>query len=96
MTNSMYAIARGKDPIYLMCFYGALVARLLTDQFTTFYLLWILTFCVDDKIDPIPKGFLSRTEGLNLYQNITITGMVMSLFIMPGAGVLGDIVPYEI
>lgn len=31
MTNSMYAVARGKDPVYLMCFYGALVARLLTD-----------------------------------------------------------------
>ena len=96
MTNSMYAVARGKDPIYLLCFYGCLVARLLTDQFTTFYLLWILTFCVDDSIDPVPEGFLTRTEGLDLYQNITITGMVLSLFLMPGAGVLGDIVPYEV
>ena len=39
---------------------------------------------------------MTRTDGLDLYQNITITGMILSLFLMPLAGVLGDIIPYEV
>jgi len=95
MSNQMYNMFSKKDPILLVLFYGAAVARLMINQFTTYYLLWITTFVSTDDKDTA-EGKLGKEESLDLYQNVTNAGMVLALFALPIAGYCGDRIPFEV
>lgn len=95
-TNQMFQLARKKDPIFLICFYGAMTARLMQGQFTTFYLLWVATFTAKKGVEEIPEGLISNKDGLLIYNDVITTSMILTLLLMPLVGYLTDRIPSEI
>lgn len=91
----MYQLARKGDPVFLICFYGGMLARLLAGEFTTYYLLWISTFAARKGATPA-EGEMSQAAAMALYQEVVTTGMILTLLLMPLAGYAGDRVPADI
>ena len=89
----MWVVAKG-EPLYLLVFYASLVARLMLTTFTQFYLLWITSQAARPGETP-RDGQMSREDALSLYTNATLTGMVLTLILMPLAGFMSDKVGFE-
>jgi MFS family permease len=89
----MWVVAKG-EPLYLLIFYASLVSRLMLTTFTQFYLLWITSQAARPGETPRPEQ-MSREDALSLYTNATLTGMVLTLILMPLAGYMSDKVGFE-